>query len=134
MDVKKEPPLKRDPSLYTRLGGAPAIGIAVDDFLAGQLAAGKLKEEYRQRGLPEVTRDLKQKLVDQIGAATGGPQQSAGPPLKEAYPDLKVTSAEYNGLVDRLVKALEDSETADKDRKELETKLAGLRDQILSQP
>jgi len=133
MDGKKDPPLQRTPSLYTQLGGAPAIGPAVDDFVAGQIAAGRLRKDYDRHGLPEVTRDIKQKLEDQIGAATGGPQV-AGPPLKDAYPDLKATSAEFNGLVDRLAKSLKDNGAGDKGRKDLEASLAGLRDQVVSQP
>lgn len=134
MDGKKEPPLARTPSLYTRLGGAPVIGKAVDDFIASLIADRQLKDVYQERGLPEVTRDLKHKLVEQIGEATGGPQQYVGRSIKEDYPDLKVTALEFGGLIDGLVQAVKDKKAAEQDRKDLQTGLARLRDQLVGQP
>ena len=98
-------------SLYSRLGGEPAIRAVVDDFVA--IAAADPAVNFTRKGhpaewqaTPENIRHLKQKLVEFIGSATGGPQQYTGQPMAAVHTGMEITDAEFNAAAADLKQAL----------------------------
>lgn len=98
-------------SLYARLGGEPAIRKVVDDFVA--LAASDPAVNFTRKGhpaewqaTPENVRHLKEKLVEFIGSATGGPQQYTGRSMPDTHRGMEITDAEFNAIAADLKQAL----------------------------
>jgi hemoglobin len=52
-------------------------------------------------------REFKQKLVDQICQGTGGPCTYTGKDMKTAHQGMGLTNADFDALVEDLVKALD---------------------------
>lgn len=99
-------------SLYTRLGGEPAIRKVVDDFV--QLAAADPQVNFTRKGhpneweaTPENIRALKERLVEFIGMATGGPQKYTGADMVSSHTGMNITEAEFNAAAADLQRALE---------------------------
>jgi len=90
------------PSLYQRLGGQPAIVAAVDDFVGNVAADRRINRRFRRTNVPH----LKESLVAQLCQATGGPCVYSGPPMRVVHHNMRVTDADFNALVEDLVKAL----------------------------
>jgi hemoglobin len=67
-------------SLYTRLGGKPAITAVVDEFIGNVAADKRINAFFANADIP----DLKGKLVDLICQGTGGPCTYAGKDMKAA--------------------------------------------------
>src|SRR5258707_1176175 len=116
LDGKKPEPLPRTPSLYTRLGGEPGITKVVDDFVANVALSPKIKDAHKEHFVSGKVASLKRKLIDQIGAATGGPQKYTGKNMKDAHAGLGITKADFDALVEALVKALDDNDVKKKER------------------
>jgi hemoglobin len=98
-------------SLYARLGGEQAISKVVDDFVA--IAAADPAVNFTRKGhpaewqaTPENIRHLKEKLVEFIGSATGGPQQYTGKSMPVSHTGMEITDAEFNAAAADLKQAL----------------------------
>lgn len=117
-------------SLYERLGGLPAIGAVVDEFLKN--VAGDVRIAHRF-ALTDLT-DLRNKLVDQICQATGGPCTYKGGDMKTVHKGHRISSADFNALVEDLVKALDTFKVPEKEKTELLTALASMQGDIVEVP
>jgi len=78
-------------SLYERLGGI--------DSIAGD---GRINQKFARTDLARLTK----MLIDQVCEATGGPCKYTGRSMKDAHAGMKVTSGEFNALVEGLVATL----------------------------
>lgn len=114
--------------LYDRLGGQDAITAVVDDFVANIAADARINAFFANADIP----GLKQKLVEQICAATGGPCTYTGKNMREAHAGMGVTEAHFNALVEDLVKALDKFQVKDPERTELLTALGGMKSDIVT--
>src|SRR5436305_8787601 len=85
MEGKKDKPLPRTPTLYTRLGGEPAITKVVDDFVANMILSKDIREPHKTHFVTGDVPKLKRSLINQIGSATGGPQVYTGRSMKESH-------------------------------------------------
>lgn len=100
-------------SLYERLGGnAPitaVIGIFVDTYVAKDT---RINHFFAKTDLTR----LKKLLVEFVANAAGGPETYTGRSMVEAHKGLEITMADFNALVEDLVKALDDAKvpTAEK--------------------
>ncbi len=129
------PPLQ-PPSLYSRLGGASAITAVIDTFLTFVVAdtviadkfAGALADTTGQR----VAR-LRNMLITQVCAATGGPCNYMGLSMPQAHQSMNISDAEFDALVSDLVKALDAYSVPATEKSELLAILAPLRSQIVGQ-
>jgi hemoglobin len=90
-------------SLYQRLGGQSAIVAVVDDFVGNVAADARINKRFASTNIPH----LKKMLVEQICAGTGGPCKYTGLDMKTAHRDMNITDAEFNALVEDLVKSLD---------------------------
>src|SRR2546423_6557230 len=91
------------PSLYERLGGKPAITAVVDDFVGNVANDTRINKRFANADIPR----LKSRLVDQVCEATGGPCKYTGASMRDAHTGMMITDAEFNALVEDLVKSLD---------------------------
>jgi hemoglobin len=115
-------------SLYAKLGGNAAITAVVGAFLGNVVADTRINAFFK--GVDAA--DLQKKLVDQIGQATGGPEVYKGRSMKEAHAGLKITVADFNALVDDLVKALDGANVPKDLQTPLLDTLAGMQPDIVT--
>lgn len=110
-------------SLYWRLGGREAIAAAVDQTIALSKAdprlAGRLSGGCRD------------KLVDQLCMATGGPCVYTGRDMKSAHAGLGITAAEFGAVAENLSKVLDKFAVAPKEKNELLGMLAPMQVEIV---
>ena len=122
-------------SLYERLGGEPAIKKVVDDLVAEVVADPKIRERHKKHFMdPEQVPELKKKLVDQLGEATGGPQKYTGRNMKESHAGMGITEAEFGALVEDLKKSLAKFNVPQAEQDELIGALAKMHDDIVEKP
>jgi hemoglobin len=116
-------------SLYDRLGGKDAITAVVDDFVGNVAADKRINGFFAKANIPNLERNL----VDQICQASGGPCTYTGKDMKTAHKGMGITDADFNALVEDLVKSLDKFKVPEKEKGELLTTLASLKPQIVGQ-
>lgn len=102
-------------SLYDRLGGKSAITAVVDEFVANVAADSRINDHFANTDIA----NLKVQLVDQICAGTGGPCIYKGGDMKSVHADMAITEADFNALVEDLIKALDKFQVPAKEQDEL---------------
>jgi hemoglobin len=117
-------------SLYDRLGGLPAIGAVVDELLKNIASDTRIAHRFALTDL----KDLRNKLVDQICQASGGPCTYKGGDMKTVHKGQRISSADFNALVEDLVKALDTFQVPEKEKTELLTALASMQGDIVEVP
>jgi len=116
-------------SLYDRLGGQPAITAVVDDFVGNVAGDGRINGFFARTDIAR----LKRLLVEQICQATGGPCTYTGRDMVTAHKGMNITDAQFNALVEDLVKSLDKFKVPEKEKDELLGALGGLKPQIVGQ-
>ena len=112
------------PSLFTRLGGEPAVKAVVDDFITRTLANPKVN--FTRKGLPgeweaseaNVTR-LKKLVTALVVEVTGGPKGYAGRDMKTTHKGMKITDAEFDAMAGDLKETLDKFKVPAAEQKEL---------------
>jgi hemoglobin len=105
-------------ALYDRLGGKAAITAVVDDFVANCAADTRINKFFADTAKdPKRLAMFKTNLVDQLCEATGGPCKYTGKNMKEAHKGMGVSSADFDALVEDLVKSLNKFKVAPADQK-----------------
>jgi hemoglobin len=125
-------------SLYTRLGGEPAITAVVNDFVNNSAADPTINFTRKGEGkewnaTPEAVAHLKKMLVEQICQATGGPQKYTGRDMKTVHKGQNITEAQFNALAAQLVMSLKRFKVADADSAELVAIVASMKGDIVGQ-
>ena len=115
-------------SLYERLGGRNAIVAVVDDFVGNVGADNRINGKFANTNLGR----LKSQLVDQICQATGGPCTYRGRDMKTAHTGMNITEAEFNALVEDLIKTLNKFNVPSKEQNELLSALGGMKGDIVN--
>jgi hemoglobin len=117
------------PSLYERLGGKPAITAVIDDFVGNVAGDARINGRFKTADVPR----LKARLVDQVCEATGGPCTYTGASMREAHKGMQITEAEFNALVEDLVKSLDKFKVPAREKNELLGALGGMKGDIVGQ-
>jgi hemoglobin len=120
-------PMQKEASLYDRLGGKPAITAVVDDFIGNVAADKRINARFAGANIPR----LKQMLVDQICAASGGPCTYTGRDMLSAHRGMNISEGEFNALVGDLVKSLDKFKVPEKEKGELLSALGGMKSDIV---
>lgn len=115
-------------SLYDRLGGKDAITAVVDKFVGIVVADERINGFFKNADAG----NLKKQLVDQICSATGGPCKYTGKDMKTAHAGMGVKEADFNALVEDLVKALDEFKVPEKEKGELLGALGGMKGDIVT--
>jgi hypothetical protein len=131
MEQAKPNPLARRPTLYARLNGEPFLAGVVDDFVAGVIKAGpegplgKSTWEFFERGGDP----LKRELVEELGAALGGPQ----PPRRDRLLEMFRAAGPQHApqLEERLADSFAKNKAPARDVEDVRKVLAGLRKEAL---
>jgi hemoglobin len=119
-------------TLYDNLGGKTAIVAVVDDFV-GNVAADKRINAFFAADVKDPARLAKFKgnLVDQICQAAGGPCKYTGKDMKTAHAGMGISTADFNALVEDLVKSLNKFKVAKADQDTLLAVLGPMKAQIV---
>ena len=120
-------PAQAEPALFVRLGGLEAITAVVDDFVANCAADTRINAFFVNTDIPR----LKKLLVEQICVATGGPCTYTGRDMVTTHTGMKITDAQFDALVEDLVKSLDKFGVPEKEKGELLTPLAAMRPDIV---
>lgn len=119
-------------SLYDRLGGTAGIATVVDAFIANVAADARINARFaRVAGDTAAMREFKQKMVDQICAGTGGPCTYTGRDMKVAHEGMGISTADFDALVEDLVKTLDGAGVPQQEKDELLAILGPMRADIV---
>lgn len=119
--------LNQTQSLYSRLGGAPAIAAVIDQFVTNVAGDRRINARFGTTDIPK----LKRHLVDQVCSATGGPCSYSGRDMKTTHAGMKITNADFNALVEDLVAALDKLKVPAREKKGLLEILGPMRKEIV---
>jgi hemoglobin len=87
-------PQEQSQSLYHRLGGYDAIAAVTDDFIGRLLTDPKFARFFTSLSSDSKLR-LRQLVVDQLCAATGGPCIYTGRSMRQSHAGLGITKHEW---------------------------------------
>ena len=135
----KKPPAEPRRTLYERIGGEATIVAIVDDLVAR--AAADPKVNFTRTGTtrpweatPENVARLKQRLIQFLGTATGGPQRYEGEDMRTAHRGMRITPLEYTAFVKDVAASLDAAGVKEKERKELLAIIESARGTIVERP
>lgn len=119
-------------SLYVRLGGKKAIKAVVDDFVGNVAADGRINSFFAKTASdPKRLKKFKEKLVDQICEASGGPCKYKGLDMKTAHKGMGVSGSDFGALVEDLVKSLDKFHVGETEKNELLGALGPMKGDIV---
>lgn len=131
-DRPRAPPPRAAGTLYHRLGGYDAIAAVVDDFLARMLADRELAVFFENLNDAAKQR-VRQMIVDQLCAASGGPCIYVGQDMRTAHQGMGITEADWNRAVGHLMVTLDRFRVPQREKDELLAAISALKDQIVEQ-
>jgi hemoglobin len=121
---------EEEQSLYHRLGGYDAIAAVTDDFI-GRL----LKDPKFARFFTSLSTDsrlhLRQLVVDQLCAATGGPCVYIGRSMRQSHAGLGITEEEWNISAKHLIAALDKFHVGKREKNEVVALVVTLKPDIV---
>lgn len=117
-------------SLYERLGGLPAITAVVDDFIERLQKDPVVKDRFEALNVPR----FREKLIEQVGEASGGPQRYTGIDMLTLHTGMDITEEEFNAVVGDLTASLNAFRVPEREQSELLAAIGQLKDQIVAPP
>lgn len=121
------------PSLYARLGGYDAIAAVTDAFI-GRLVADPSLAPFFTGHATNSLQKIRQLVVDQLCAATGGPCVYIGRDMKTTHAGLGITKAQWNASVGHLAATLDQFKVPAKEKNELLAVASSLEKDIVEKP
>lgn len=119
-------------SLYSRLGGKTAITAVVNQFVTNCATDPRINKFFADTAKdPKRLARFKKNLVNQICQASGGPCKYTGKSMKAAHKGMGITDADFNALVDDLVKALDQFHVGATEKNELLGALGPMKSDIV---
>ncbi|MGH7146040.1 MAG: redoxin family protein [Planctomycetota bacterium] len=115
-------------SLYERLGGVDAITAVIDQFMQNVVHDTKINRRFAGANLPH----LRQMLIEQVCAATGGPQKYTGGDMKTVHAGMGIKADEFDAIVGDLAAALDHFKVPAREKGELLGALAGFKKDIVA--
>ena len=89
------PAAAQEKSLYQRVGGYDALAAVVDVFIV-RLVTDKQFEKFFAGASNDSKKRIRQHILDQFCAATGGPCVYMGRDMKTSHTGLGITNAEWD--------------------------------------
>jgi len=108
----------QQPSLYKRVGGYDALAAVTDDFI-GRMATDKALSRFFVGHSKDSLGRIRQLVVDQLCAATGGPCVYIGRDMKTAHAGMGITEADWSAAVGHLVATLDKFKVPEKEKNEV---------------
>ena len=117
-------------SLYERVGGYDALAAVVDDFV-GRLVADKQFEKFFAGHSIDSKKRIRQHILDQFCAATGGPCVYTGRDMKTTHAGLGITEADWNAAAKHLTESFDKFKVPEKEKNELLAFVTSLKKDIV---
>jgi hemoglobin len=117
-----------DASLFERMGGTPVVAKVVDQLLDLSMTDPRTKRSFQKINLKR----LREKLNEQICTLSNGPCQYTGDSMKEVHAGLDITDAEFDGLVEHLIMALDAYGVGLREKNELLKLLAPMKRDVVT--
>ncbi|HTS23484.1 MAG TPA: group 1 truncated hemoglobin [Casimicrobiaceae bacterium] len=121
------------PTLYKRLGGYDALATVTDDFLS-RLSTDPAFVRFFAGHSTDSIKHIRQLIVDQLCAATGGPCVYTGRDMKTAHAGLGIGEREWDGSVKHLAATLDKFNVPAKEKDEVLTTVGTLKKDIVEKP
>ncbi len=118
-------------SLYKRLGGYDALAAVTDDFLDRLLHDPKQSRFFVGHS-DDSRKRIRQLIVDQLCAVTGGPCVYVGRDMKTAHAGLGITDADWSASVDHLVATLDKFRVPTREKDEVLAVVSTLKPDIVA--
>lgn len=118
------------PSLYKRLGGYDALAAVTDDFIKG-LASDKQLARFFSGVSNDSKKRIRQLVLDQLCAATGGPCIYIGRNMRTVHEGLGITEEDWNISVKLLTNTLDKFKVPKAEQDDLFKILATLKPDIV---
>ena len=120
-------------SLYTRLGGYDAIAAVTDDFV-GRLAGDPQLSKFFVGHSTDSLHRIRQLVVDQLCAATGGPCFYIGRDMKTSHKGLGISEADWQVAVKHLAASLDKFKVPAQEKNEVLGALTTSKSDIVEKP
>lgn len=120
-------------SLYKRLGGYDALAAVTDDFIARLAGDAELKRFFVGHSENSLAH-IRQLIVDQLCAVTGGPCVYVGRDMKTAHQGLGITEKDWESAVNHLVATFGKFKVGEKEKGEVLAVLTTLKGDIVDSP
>ena len=124
------PSRAQEKSLYERVGGYNALAAVVDDFV-GRLVADKQFEKFFAGHSTDSKKRIRQHILDQFCAATGGPCVYTGRDMKTSHAGLGITEADWDAAAKHLTASLDKFKVPEKEKNELLAFVTSLKKDIV---
>jgi len=121
------------PTLYKRLGGYDAMAAVTDDFLR-RLTSDPTFTRFFSGHSTDSLKKIRQLVVDQLCAATGGPCIYIGRDMKTSHAGLGITEKDWDTSVKHLTATLDELNVPAKEKTEVLTAVSGLTKDIVEKP
>ena len=108
----------QEKSLYERVGGYNALAAVVDDFI-GRLVADKQFEKFFAGHSIDSKKKIRQHILDQFCAGTGGPCVYTGRDMKTTHAGLGITNADWDAAARHLADSLDKFKVPAKEKGEI---------------
>jgi hemoglobin len=120
----------QEKSLYERVGGYNALAAVVDDFIV-RLVTDKQFEKFFIGQSTDSKKRIRQHILDQFCAATGGPCIYTGREMKTSHAGLGITNAEWDAAAKHLVASLDKFKVPEKEKSEILAFVTSLKKDIV---
>lgn len=116
--------------LYKRLGGYDALAAVTDDFI-GRLATDPKLSKFFVGHSEDSLKRIRQLVVDQLCAATGGPCVYTGRDMKTAHKGMGITAEQWAIAAGHLVATLDKFKVPEREKKEVLAAITALEKDIV---
>src|SRR5678816_1136414 len=120
----------QEKSLYERVGGYNALAAVVDDFIV-RLVSDKQFEKFFSGASNDSKKRIRQHILDQFCAATGGPCVYMGRDMKTSHTGLGITNAEWDAAARHLAASLDKFKVPEKEKGEILAFVTTLKNDIV---
>ena len=117
-------------SLYQRLGGYDALAAVTDDFI-GRMATDKQLSKFFVGHSEDSLKKIRQLVVDQLCAATGGPCIYIGRDMKTVHKGLGISEDDWNVAVVHLTATLDKFKVPTPEKNEVLAAVSTLKTDIV---
>lgn len=124
------PARAQEKSLYQRLGGYDALAAVVDDFVV-RLVTDKQFEKFFAGHSDDSKKKIRQHILDQFCAATGGPCIYTGRDMKMSHGGLGITNAQWDAAAKHLIASLDKFNVPEKEKGEVLAFVTSLKKDIV---
>ena len=122
--------MPQDKSLYDRFGGYNALAAVVDDFIV-RLVSDKQFEKFFAGASNDSKKRIRQHILDQFCAATGGPCAYTGRDMKTSHTGLGITNADWDAAAKHLSASLDKFKVPEKEKGEILAFVTSLKKDIV---